>query len=319
MYTGKPTADKVLIAKVIIAFVCLLLCGYQIYAGFKMIGSNLNAPIEITDANLSSLSAGTEVIGTIDNIIMEYQGDDVLNGVPVCYFLSKTDDGRLMTYRAEYGKAMYGMLLDLKKGDSSEVRYRGAVHDMTDATKSMLNLQLIAENILGNNGIKGGNKYAMIPFVIDVIPEDAHIGEKYIIFTFIGAALMLLLALLVLRKPIKNLRESIQSRNGEYQPDLVVRQEDLVFENEGYYEGMKEGDTDFFVNTEYNIRGEGNTGLIRDRMDAGSSAGEYDETGDDAPKPPSPPPTEDFFYQNKGTNDEGNFYVDNQTRGYRRY
>lgn len=326
-YSGGNTADKVLIARVIIAFVCLLACGYQIYAGFRLIASNTVAPREITYQDFADLTVGEEVSGTIDNIVMEYVGDSVLNGVAVTYYISKTEDGRLMSYRVESGSYMDSLLKNLSRGGEGPVTYRGAVHPMNDTTRGFLNMQLIAENVLQNNGIKGGTQHAMIPYIIDVVPTSAKIDDRYVVFTFIGAGLMLLLAFLVMRKPLKNLRESMRSRSGKYRPEFKVTQDDLVFENEGYYEGLKDGETEFFVNTEYNIRGEGNTGLIRGRIEAEKKAAEAEDDDDEPkPEPPKPQADKDFFYEDKGPDEGGSFYHsenntnDNNTnKRYRRY
>ena len=79
MYTGRPTTDKILIVRVIIAFVCVLASIYQIYMGFNMINVNNTKPKDLDVVGYTSLVNNDFVSGTIDNIIGDYQGADVLN------------------------------------------------------------------------------------------------------------------------------------------------------------------------------------------------------------------------------------------------
>ncbi len=324
MYTGRPTADKVLIARVIIAFLLLILCGNQIYWGIRMVMSNAVPPTVIVNGDYSKITSNEEVQGTIDNIVYEYHGDDVLNGQAVRYYLSKTSDRRLISIRVIDGSQMDSQLNALKRGEIQDVDYRGRVHDMKDLNKSMLNLQIIADRVISLNDVDGGTQYAMVPYVIDVVDRNATIDTRSIVFTFVGAALALIAAFLVIRKPLKLIIESYRLRKGTYESERKVTLDDLVFENEGYYEGLKEGENEFFVNTEYNIRNEGDTEAIRDRReaDAARSEGgsEADKAGSqaDGQAQTKPEPQGEISYYKSDVSEDGNFFIDDKPGGYRR-
>ncbi len=341
MYTGRPTTDKILIVRVIIAFVCVLASIYQIYMGFNMINVNNTKPKDLDVVGYTSLVNNDFVSGTIDNIIGDYQGADVLNdggqdvylggsangeSYNVHYYLSVTPDKKIISYRTLYGTYLDEELRKIENGESSGMRYQGRAHEMKEQNKGMLNLQMIAGNTVHNAGLDGGNRSTTIPFVIDIAEEGQQIPERVIVFTFFGAVFMLVLAFLVMLRPLRKIIESNQARKGTYVPDLKVTKDDIIFENEGYYEGWREGDNDFFLNTEYNIRGEGDTSLMKSRMEdePGESDGAEDEDDpfkeDKERARQAQLPPDDSFYYNSELNSDGNFFVSDKTEKYsRRY
>lgn len=318
MYSGRPAADKVLIARVIIAFLCLVVCGIQIYSGISIIQSNTAPLKEIVGGDYSSISADEEIQGTIDNIIYEYEGDTVLNGVDVRYYLSKTADDRVISFRAVSGSGMDSQLRALHEGSIESIEYRGLVHAMKDMNKGFLNMQMTADRTLSLNDIEGGTQKAIMPYVIDITEKNDKINDKYVVFTFIGAALMLVICFFVIKKPVKLFVESLRSRNGTYVPERQVVLEDLTFENEGYYEGMKEGDQDFFVNTEYNIRNEGDTNAIKRKREKQEAAGEDSIESIMKKYKFTPAEEKPMTFYSGYTEDDDDPGSDEKTGGYRR-
>ena len=267
MYTGAPQKDKGAIARVVITIIALAMCGYQIYIGIVLLNSNQNAPREVTDNDLLSLTVGEEIQGTLHSIVMEYQGEDVTNGVDVQYFLMRTDSDKLISVRVQSGSQEAGVLGQMLNHEADSFEYRGRVHQMSTNTGRMLNLQLVSKAFLSKMNIKGSVDDVVIRQVIDVVPATAKVQQSAIVATFLGAGIMLLVAVLVSRKLVVRAIESFRSRNGKYVPEYEVTLDDLTFENEGYYEGNEQYGQEFYVNTEFNIFNEGSTNLSLDADD----------------------------------------------------
>lgn len=308
--------DKWTLFKVIAALICVLICIYQVSAGIKMIINNSEASNipKVDTAGLETLRDGEEIRGSIDNVIMTYDGATVLNtNLSVVYYLVRTKNDKMITLRAEQGSSMDYMLYHLLIGEYSSVEFRGVVKSMKDNTHGALNLELIASQAMGRSGIKGSIKDHLITQVIDVTTADDLIPMKYIVFTFIGGALMLVIAGLLMRKTVRDAIISNKDRKGTLEYDPKVKLEDLIFENVEFYKGNDEHGEEFFVNTEYNIydpkrRREleiEKKGLSPDDPDTDDAT---DKTGAEEKKTPPEPPVEDY-YESK-INDQGNFYVE---------
>ena len=133
----------------------------------------------------------------------------------------------------------------------------------------------------------------MLGQLIDITAADSTISEKAINATFIGAVLAFLMSLLLLRKTFKNVVISIMLRKHPEREKQLLNRDDYIFENEGLYTGNDEQGSDFFVNTEYNVRNEGDTKEAPDELMTHMVA------------------EGDLFYEG-GLNEEGNFYVDSE-------
>ena len=241
---GKWDITKIILA--ILSFICFI---YMLCAGADMINANSDSGRKITPADYGNLTVGETVNGKLNNIIMEYQGDESADSTIVSYYLVKSDDDRLITFRTESGSECDNEMQMLLRGGADEVLFRGYVKEMKDTNKAMLNIQRIADNTLIENNIDGAWSEVLISQVIDITEYDAQISDKAIICTFVGAGIMLLLTVLFLRKTVKNVIYSIQVAKGIIVPETNTKPEKEL-ETEKFFDGGVNEQGFFYVGYE---------------------------------------------------------------------
>lgn len=300
--------------KMLFALICIGVCIGQVVEGIKMIKSNNNAPslpvLEMRD--METVGNGVEFKLKVDNVITKIEGDTTLNGAEVEYFIASTHSQKLIVLRAITGSSACNQLHEFENGRTEPLYLRGVSKEMRDANHGAFNLQIIAGRIIEKSDITETRsiRKALLPKVVDVTVAEALINPKIIVFTFVGAGLMLLFAFLLLRKAIGLAIQSVKARKGTLEYTPKVKLEDLIFEDTQYYQGNEDHGEYFFVNTEYNI------------YDAETRA---KITGEELPEDSTTKPpvsSEEEGYVSK-VNSEGNFYVGDEpekpdSRPYRR-
>ena len=259
MFKGSFRGERWEMAKVIMAAICLAMMVAQIVAGYNMINSNEEERIQATSANYETLQPGINVDGEITELFysfpieMESGGSDE----ELIAYIVKSDTGKLMLLRAPVDSEISWELADLKEGKKDSVAYRGNVKTMGDAYYSAI-ASTLRFNKLGKKIVVDGKiNDLLLHNMIDITAATTRITQRVIVLTFVGAGLMLIIALLILRKTFKKAVDSVRSAKGKYKVDYKITKDDITLENEGIYEGNEAYGKDFFVNTEHNIRNEG--------------------------------------------------------------
>ena len=246
-------------AKVIMAALCLVLMVGQIVAGCKMINSNEEERIQATSANYETLQPGTNVDGEITELFYSFPIEMQSGGSDeeLIAYIVKSDTGKLMLLRVPVDSEISWELADFKEGKKDCVAYRGNVKTMGDAYYNAIAYILRADKLGKKIVVDGKINDLLLHNMIDITVATTRITQRVIVLTFVGAGLMLIIALLILRKTFKNAVDSVMSAKGKYNVNYKVTLDDITFENEGVYEGNEQYGDGFFVNTEYNIRNEG--------------------------------------------------------------
>ncbi len=295
-------------AKFIMALLCLIIMVIQVKSGIDMINANNNLPPLVTD--FDSVSAGQSIRGVIthfEGMIDTQKEMEVANGAgkldlsqsgnieEVNMYVYVTESKHILIFRTKKDTPISSQLSELNSQKRDSVQFRGYVREMKDNTHTILNTYLIYNNFMKKNDIPGSMQAAITGLEVDITTPDDKISDKAITATFIGAVLMLLLALLLLRKSFKDMVETLYFRKHPEKEKRLLSRDGVIFENEGMYKGAEDTKGEFFVNTEHNIRGEGN--LSKEPEDLMTHMISEEE----------------LFYQG-GLNEEGNFYVDSENK-----
>lgn len=204
------------IFKIIVAIAACALGIYQsVFAGEMMLFDNENVGLEITPANYNSMTNGEQVWGKIDCIIyMEYVED--LN-----YYLVGSDSGEFLFFRAPVGSKSDYAMQRVFSGSSKEFYFKGYVKPMPQSISSALSMGIIADNVFIDNNIHGSFDELVIKQVIDASPYNTYVDKnKVVIASVVGAVMMFLLALLCLKKTIKDIAYTIGVARGKIKPTV---------------------------------------------------------------------------------------------------
>ncbi|MBR2176071.1 MAG: hypothetical protein IJ861_03880 [Clostridia bacterium] len=337
MFKSFSAVGKWEILKIIMVILCVLMAVNQFIAANNMMAKNEEKPIAITPDDYDQLIVGKTVTGKVGKYMASFPGQ--LGDNTYHYYTFVTNDDRIMVFRtlpeSSFDFAMKtieykNIPADEPDSDNNEnsaqepeiqIEYTGIVRPMTDSDKYICNMQFVADNTLHKNDIIAESEDIYVTNLIYVTDGGESIPVNTIVVTIIGGFVMLALIPLIMRKTIKDIIYTIQVKNGTAPvPEPEIRQEDLVFELEGFYEGNDQLGDDFYVNTEFNIRDQGSTDEIRrrikERMErsaaAARQADEEEQRTDsevERTEPQKPWVTDDFFYSS-GINEEGNFYVE---------
>lgn len=278
--------------RVILAILCLLIMVGQVSAGMKMIEANNNMPPEVS--SFDNLENGATITGALTKIDGEFVGDNVLNAETPRYLIVLTERDHIMVIRVLPRSEMERQVQRLQQGFVDKVVFKGRVSPMTDTNVGALNMYLLSSNYLHKMGLPNEPQRIMLRQQIDITTVTDTFSNKVVVFTFVGAVLMFLLALVFLRNFFKNLWYNYLVSKGLVEDIHLLDKKDFTFEDEGLYTGAEENNGEFFVNTEHNVRDEGSLEEQNNDMMTHFTA------------------DGDFFYEG-GVNDEGNFYVDEQT------
>ncbi|MBQ8135598.1 MAG: hypothetical protein IJ192_14570 [Clostridia bacterium] len=259
MFKGSFAGDRWEFAKVIMAAICLAAMVGQIIAGFKMINSNEEERVQATSANYETLQPGINVDGEITELFYSFPIEMQSGGSDeeLMAYIVKSDTGKLMLLRAPVESNIAWQLTEFQEGKTDSVAFRGNVKTMGEMYYNAIVFDLRMDKLQKKIAIDGKVDEVLLHNMIDITVATTRITKRVIVLTFVGAGLMLIIALLILRKTFKNAVDSVKSAKGKYQVNYKVTLDDLTFENEGMYEGNEQYGEGFFVNTEHNIRNEG--------------------------------------------------------------
>lgn len=203
--------------RIILGIVTFCLFIYQLYFAGQWLLKNEHEGRKISFSDYESLNNGEMVYGKIESASKFFGtisvGDKELN-----YYLVKTDNDRILTFRTEVGSECDLEFVKVLKGQSSRKYFIGYVKAMTDTDRRTISLQTLSDNTLSDMGIRNGFSQASLGQVIDASIYQEYSDESIFIATVVGGLLMLALSILFLKKPIKNAIYCIGVARGKIKP-----------------------------------------------------------------------------------------------------
>ena len=281
-------------AKLVTALICIILMIYQLVMGFKMMDTNNKKPPAVTGDRFDSLTAGSEISGTITHVEGWFVPQELEGGTQITCFVVLSDTNHIMLFRTPSTSAIHSSLISLYEKKTDSVSYRGMVKNVSADIKSRLSIYMSSQRLKAKYNIKMDDYEAILGVLVDVTDANAGFSDKEIIVTFIGAALMVVAVVLLLRKTFMNAVVSFKTNNQDIDRNKLLKHDDYIFENEGFYNGeLQNGE--FFVNTDHNVRNEG----------------KFEEEPEDLM---THMVSQGNFFYDGGTNEEGNFYIDSEKK-----
>ncbi len=284
--------------RTVLALIMFFLAITQFVWGINMIYLNTEVRgTKISAEDFDSLTVGTEVFGTVTNVVACYQsatGGMSTDSIVNCY-VSVTRNDNMLLFRAMQGTKVDEELQQLMEHQRTSVDFMGKVNNISFNEDNDMSVWLAADRVRLKNHIKGKK----LDYTVDVLSADFQYPPKIIALTFAGGVIVLVWGCFLIRKIINNMLYTLGVKRGKLDPNIQVKKEDLIFENEGLYtsEGMKADDY-FYVNTEHNVRNEGDIGTETNSEDGIGNTLRVNGV-------------EKIYYES-GVNDEDNFYVDSK-------
>ena len=275
----------------------------------EMIMAN-EPPKFVNDSYFDTIQPGEEISGKVTHIVGHFDADYTDIDQQINNYVVLTPANKVILFRAMENTKTDKEMQKLMKGEVDSVSYRGRAAVIHPTRKPVLQVYLLSN--LGNGDL-AGIKISDVDvrnIEIDMIEPESKIPEKYIIFTVVGAVLLLILLVWLLIKPINNFIYNVLVYKGKIKPELKITKADLTVDCEGEY---KDGASDgyFYVNTDYDEN--------KDRQNPEDKAEKTEEDGTSEnaegeeyiPTGPMRAYDEDFFYT-KGADDDGNFFVNSE-------
>lgn len=287
------------------AIIVVLLCIFlvQMIEGTKMIASYNPLPV-ITEADYDSLTNGTEVKGSVREVVFSYR-DDVAN----CY-AAVTPERRILLFRTQAGTEIDTQMQALLNKQCESVPFRGRVRAISEGGKRLLDINVVTNNAKKKYNLQKGVGNHATNQSVDITDETDEFPIKAVVVTFVGAALMLALASWLSIKPLNNLIYNIQVQRGKIEPELNITKNDIRVENMDDYRSV-EGTEFFYVNNESeDIASMNQTDNTEYSAVPGGEAEAVTQKteGENAPMEHTPDEGGDYYYSS-GVNESGSFYV----------
>ena len=309
----KYKKQKFVRVKVIVAIICALLIIAQIIVTNDMINRMNSEYKKITVDQLADVKPNDSVKFTLsrsDTILFylaKLETGPLMNSV-----LVRTSDDKLIVVEALDASApqAFSRLEEMMDTPTLSFEFQGSAAGFVDQINIPLQLNLVAHNTYKEYGLTDEGLTHMY-----IRLSDPNIIDYYLYaFAGVGVGISLFIAMVALLwKSVNNFIYGIMVQKGYIQPELKVTKDDLMFENEGIYDGKGAYDTDsFYVETEYNVRGEGETELTLQRKQVDRV--ELDFEGN-LIRPVRKERSEDQnieFYQS-GVSEDGNFFINENT------
>lgn len=233
MFDRNPTfyTSKWTITKVIIACIALLMAVWQFYAGFMMLYQNNHIPDWIEPSQYSSLSVGQMVSGELTEVMLSYPSEDAY-GTQIRYYMVRTPDDKLLGFVSLADSKIDYQLNQLENHEISSVQYRGKVHELKDTDKSAMGIFMMTDPRYTKSDLVGKAADTVLPYNVNITAIDTKVGTNYIVATFVGGVLMLLIVWACMHKLVKRLVYNIKVQRGIIEPTMVVKKENLNVDEE---------------------------------------------------------------------------------------
>lgn len=271
--------------RLILSGIALLLIIIMVVAMNSVLYSDKNKPRAITRADYESLETGQIVTGTIDHVEESYLDETTNN------YIVLTDNKKLLVFRAPMNSYIDFAMRELMMGKRSSVEYKGKVTGLSEQSRSLLSMNALTLNVITSNNIQGNAYEYTTGHMVDITEKDSDGQFKILIGYSICCIFLLVVIFFLTRKIINNAIYTIGVEKGKIQPEIKIKKEDLVIENNTEYYSNEDNGEFFYVNTSHDIHAAGKS------PDAPSS-----------PAPKADKPDASLYYQSN-VNDQGNFYV----------
>ncbi len=308
----KYKKQKFVPLKVILAVMCILL----IFAEIAVIGimvRRLEGQYKTVSVDeLADVQPGDMIKGSISksDTVLFFKAKLETGGMISCT-LVRSRDNKLIAFVAADGSATQSFLRmeEIMDVPTLSMDFQGTVAGMLEQVRIPLNLNLVMHNTYHEYGLNENN---LTSVYVKLSDPDTIDYVRYI-FAGVGVGISLLAAVIALLwKSMNNIIYGLMVQKGYIKPELKVTKEDLLFDNVENYDSQGVNRIDsFYVDTEYNIRGEGETDLTLDRRRVDKV-----ELGFDG-QPLKPVrkirPDDSIEFYSSGANEDGYFYVDENT------
>ena len=295
--------------RIFVIIITVVLLIVQLRAIPEMIMAN-EPPKFVNLSYFDTINPDEEISGKVTSIAGYFDADytDIDQGINNYVVLTPT--GKVILFRAIRGTKTDNEMKKLVKGEVESVSYRGRAAVIHPTRKPVLQIYILSNSSSGEFARLKVTESDIRNIEIDMIEPESKIPEKYIIFTIVGAVLLLIFLVWILIKPINNFIYNVLVYKGKIKPELKITKDDLIVDCEGEY---KDGASDgyFYVGTDY----ENDGGKDKTSDDAGTDeTSEISETKDDEEDIQTGPMRaydENFFYT-QGADEDGNFFVNSE-------
>lgn len=203
--------------RIILGVAAFCLFVYQLYFAGQWILKDEHEGRKIGFSDYENLKNGEMVYGKIESASFLFGtisvGEKELN-----YYLVKTDNNRILTFRTEVDSECDIEFAKVLKGQQSRKYFIGYVKAMTEADRRTISAKTLSDNTLLNMGIRTGFNKASLNQVVDASIYKEYSDEGVVIATVVGGLFMLVLSILFLKKPIKNAIYCIGVSRGKIKP-----------------------------------------------------------------------------------------------------
>ncbi len=266
---------------------------------------------ELADVQINDMIKGSF---SKSDVVLYFKADLETGGRIYCSLVRSKDNKLLLLEALDcYAPQSVSRMDQIMDHPELSMDYQGTVGGMTQQISIPLNLSLVMHNTFREYGLKEDDLMQLYVRLSD--PEDID----YLLYIIAGIGIGLSLTagvIALLWKSANNIIYGIMVQKGYIAPELKVTKEDLLIEDFGEYGGMRpEDNNSFYVETEFNIRGEGETELTLQRKQVDKV--ELDAEGN-LVRPVRKERSENDnieFYQS-GVSEEGNFYISEETDPY---
>ncbi len=318
--------EKFVPLKITLAILSLILVIVLISTLGNYIASHTEENFKTVTVNdLAYQPEGILVEGVIraEDVIMYYP-ETTIDGTEINCIAVMTEDKRItvLSGSSQQQDGMYYAMDRMKNGEISEMPFKGKISSMPSSVLDALRLNMTMQNIVRKYKVDESNLTKRI------VRETVNMQDNpvsVVVGTLMGIAMLIVLIYFLLRKTVNNIIYGVLIHKGMIEPDLKVRKEDIIIENEGYYQGDGSSVGSFgAVSQENDDLAQASGGYLFNAPQSEDST-----PVEKMPKPSDPTASgsEDMGFYQGGLNEDGNFYVnagdpDTKPRdesNYRRY
>lgn len=312
--------------KVIMVLILALILAAQIWFVVTLIQYSTKDYRSVTPDDFISLTEGEEVKGIISRSqVIAYfentyngskrEGDVTLSEIPSVRtrnIVVSDKVGNIFLMYAKLGELSgnYDDLGKLMDGSIGSLSYKGKVTGFFGISR---------EDVLSEiNNADKTRKYKLekiIENAIELNEANETQDVSYLITSIIGALMIFALIVFLLWKSVNNFIYGCLVNSGKIEPELKIRREDLIIQNDVNYAGSDNDSDSFYVNTEEKDQTSENTETNSDPVSSEyhftkrMRENENNNISYERKEPTFSDGSPIDFYSG-GVNEDGNFYVD---------
>lgn len=311
----KYRKQKLMKLKFILALLLVIVLCFQIYFIVTLVKYNTRDYRDVSVDEYGTLSPGDEIRSSVSKEqVMFFFSTSEKDGEKRNIAVSDIN-GRIFVLSAKQSEISgnFENIKEIAEGNIDSFSFKGKAEVISGGKKN------IVINAIGNKRI-APDRIILQSDITDmgVFLNDSSDSQEtsLMISSVIGVGMTVALIILLLWKSVNNFIYGYLVSRGKIEPELKIRKEDIIIQNDKNYSGSDNDSDSFYVNTEHeipdanggsaaeNTDGSGNyhfTKRMRDNVNGSMNYERNEPTFSDG----SPI---DFY--SGGVNDDGNFYVD---------